>query len=259
MVSFFGLEFDLVSFGFLLAELFVLWLAFRVLDSVVHRKFSTRLKKSELFLARKVMRFAFGLAGVYAILVTFSVEPGDLVFSTTILAAAITLSASTFVGNLIAGVYVVISKPFQYGDTVKIANYVGRVYDVGLMSTKLLTWEKELVTFPSTMLMSNPVVNFEAKETAVRDNFEVKIPFKADVERARKLLQQAVLDVAKKNKSVLLEEKGSFEVQVSSVMGGGVTLLLVFTVDEYKNTFRTASDLRRRVKELFDREKIQLL
>ena len=93
MVSFFGLEFDLVSFGFLLAELFVLWLAFRVLDSVVHRKFSTRLKKSELFLARKVMRFAFGLAGVYAILVTFSVEPGDLVFSTTILAAAITLSA----------------------------------------------------------------------------------------------------------------------------------------------------------------------
>ena len=74
------------------------------------------------------------------------------------------------IGNVIAGIYLAITRPFSIGDRIKIFNEDGRVSDIRLIYTRLLLDKgDEMLASNSSMVTTNIILrrkkeNSENKE-----------------------------------------------------------------------------------------------
>lgn len=121
--------------------------------------------------ARQLVRFAiFGAAAVVALYVS-ELPVNDLVTSLGIVAVLTAFLANQLFANLIAGVVLVLDRPFGVGDHLDMvhlpANVQGpfEVLDVGLRTTKLASKEGVIVV-PNVWFLVNPFVN---RSSHVRD------------------------------------------------------------------------------------------
>lgn len=70
------------------------------------------------------------------------------------------LSSSSAISNIIAGVILTYTKAFRLGDRVKIADAVGDVIEKSLLVTRIRTIKNVEITIPNGMVLSNHVLNY---------------------------------------------------------------------------------------------------
>ena len=78
------------------------------------------------------------------------------------MALALGLAAQDLVKDILGGLVVLIDKPYQIGDRIRVADYYGEVNHIGLRSTKLVTSANTLVTVPNSQILSAAVSNTNA-------------------------------------------------------------------------------------------------
>src|SRR5215472_4728789 len=95
-------------------------------------------------------------------------------------ALAIGLGLQDLIKNLIGGMVVVVDRPFQTGDRIKLADAYGEVKQIGLRSTKVYTDDDRLVTIPNSDVLTKLIFNGNAgvAESVVRA--ELVLPPEAD-------------------------------------------------------------------------------
>jgi small-conductance mechanosensitive channel len=73
--------------------------------------------------------------------------------------ALLTLAIQDILKDLVAGLYILMERPFHIGDQINTSNYTGVVEDVQLRATKLRLLSGEEVIIPNTLVFSGIVVN----------------------------------------------------------------------------------------------------
>jgi small-conductance mechanosensitive channel len=69
------------------------------------------------------------------------------------------------IGNVIAGIYLAITRPFRIGDRIKVFNGDGRVSDIGLLYARLLLDNgDEMLASNSSMVTTNTILRKKEKE-----------------------------------------------------------------------------------------------
>lgn len=81
--------------------------------------------------------------------------------------AAIALSATTFVGNIMAGLMLRSVRNFKGGDYVRVGDYFGRVSERGLFHVEIQTEHRDLITLPNLYLVTHPVTVVRSSGTMV--------------------------------------------------------------------------------------------
>lgn len=127
-----------------------------------------------------------------------------------LLSAAIALSATTFVGNLMAGMMLRAVRSFRLGDFIRCGDYFGRVSERGLFHVEIQTEDRDLTTLPNLYLVTNPVKVVRASGTMV--TAEVTLGYDIPHGRIRELLKQAALDAGLEEPFVHIMELGNFSV-----------------------------------------------
>lgn len=84
--------------------------------------------------------------------------------------AAIALSSTTFLGNILAGVMVKVLGKIKPGDFVKIENNFGRVTELGILHTEIQTVDRDLTTLPNLYLVTNPVKVVRSSGTIISED-----------------------------------------------------------------------------------------
>lgn len=74
-----------------------------------------------------------------------------------LLSAAIALSATTFVGNIMGGLMLRAVRNFRSGDFIQVGEHFGRVSERGLFHIEIQTEDRDLTTLPNLYLVTNPV------------------------------------------------------------------------------------------------------
>jgi small-conductance mechanosensitive channel len=105
------------------------------------------------------VRFALWLIGAYVVLEIFS--PSRETFIAVIASVGIALGLGTqdLVKNVIGGLVILVDRPYQLGDRVRIGDAYGEVNHIGLRSTKLTTPEDTRVTIPNSEVLSGMAWN----------------------------------------------------------------------------------------------------
>ncbi|MFB6097549.1 MAG: mechanosensitive ion channel family protein [Salinibacter sp.] len=95
--------------------------------------------------------------------------------------------------NFIAGVTVLVDKPFRVGDYIEIDDQYGQVDEITLRSTRIRTVRNEIMVLPNTEMITKPVMN-HTKRNVLRIDIPFGIAYKEYPDEARKALLPLVAD-----------------------------------------------------------------
>jgi len=76
-------------------------------------------------------------------------------------------AAQNLIGNMIAGMYLAITRPFKIGDTITVFGNTGKVSDIGLLYCVLLMEDGDTVRAPSSLLLTTSIILREEKKSKV--------------------------------------------------------------------------------------------
>lgn len=158
--------------------------------------------------------FLFIVVGLVAVLIALPLEKSlsQQVFSLVgiVLSAAIALSSTTFLGNLIAGGMLRTVRHFELGDWVRVGDHFGRVTERGLLHIEIQTADRDLTTIPNHLLATEPVKVVRRSGTIVSAN--VGLGFDVPHGRVEPVLLKAAGDIGLTDAFVAVDEIGDFAV-----------------------------------------------
>lgn len=140
------------------------WLASRVL-SVFIRRFNSRVADNDLFeLLGRVAKLALIVFGFVTALGTAGVDVSALVAGLGLTGFALGFAFRDVLSNLLAGVLLLLYRPFARGDRISVTGLEGIVTSIDLRYTNLES-EGNLVLIPNSSLFTNPITVFRRGES----------------------------------------------------------------------------------------------
>lgn len=126
---------------------------------------------------------------------------GTLGVNTTSLAAllaaggmAIGMALSGTVQNFSGGIMLLVFRPFKVGDFIEAQGFAGKVTEVTIVNTKLLTTDNRVIILPNGALSNGNINNITGKDLR-RVDIPVSVAYGSDAEAVK----NALLDLVKAN------------------------------------------------------------
>ncbi|HJV25613.1 MAG TPA: mechanosensitive ion channel family protein [Aromatoleum sp.] len=131
---------------------------------------------------------------VVAILGYFGVQTTTFAALVAGIGVAIGAAWGGLLGNLAAGIFLVVLRPFKVGDFISAAGVVGTVREIGLFATTLNTPDNVLTLIGNTKVFGDTVQNFTANPYR-RVDLKCQLAGSADHLAAMQLLREKLLAV----------------------------------------------------------------
>ncbi len=169
------------------------WLLLKFMNSLVDTigsqfaQYRMLLQKLQSFL----QFFIYMTAGVVVFVLSFRINDHILALIGGTLAVSVGFALKDLAASFIAGMTVMIDRPFQVGDRVTFEGHYGDIITIGLRSVRMRTLSDDIITIPNNKFLN---------EVAVSGNYgaldmQVVIPFyigmDEDIVLARNLIQEA--------------------------------------------------------------------
>lgn len=138
---------------------------------------------------------------VVVIIITLSFLKVPMSSIITILGAAglaVSLALQNCLSNLCGGFIILFSKPFSSGDIIEIDGSVGTVRTIGILYTKILTFDSKTVFIPNGKVSEAKIINYTETPNR-RIDLQFNISYESDYDRAR----AAILEVIAADKLIL--------------------------------------------------------
>jgi small conductance mechanosensitive channel len=120
-------------------------------------------------------------------------------------------------GNLAAGVLLLVNRPYNVGDAVDIKGHGGVVVDLGVAMTRLRTFDGRYLSVPNGEVIKDAILNHSRNPTR-RVTVEVDVAYEDDLDVALRTIMATLAA----HPDVLPEPRP--EVQVMALAADGVTL-----------------------------------
>lgn len=171
---------------------------------------------------------------------------------------AIGFAAKDTLSNLIAGVLLIIDRPFEIGDRIEVWSAPagsatwGDVIDIGLRATKIKTTDNIIIIIPNNEIMVRDIINYTIISENIRVRINIGIAYDADLQKAK----NAILQVAQATEWVADDPPP--KVVVRNFGESSVDLQLRVWIYDARRRMDTISDITDKVKEAFDAEGIEI-
>ncbi len=102
-------------------------------------------------------------------------------------AFAIGLALQGFMGNFASGITIVFFKPYKIGDWVEIADKFGKVENIQIFNTIIVTPGQKTIVIPNGKVTDSSITNFSAKGV-LRLELNARIPYEESFPKVRSIL-----------------------------------------------------------------------
>jgi small-conductance mechanosensitive channel len=124
------------------------------------------------------------------------------------------LAAQSTLSNIIAGISLAMFQPFRVGDRLDIMNEYGKVADLNLRHTVIITWDNRRLIIPNSKISNEAIINWTIEDPAIIWSIDVGISYDADIDKARKIM----IEEARKHSNVMPLHKVEYSVAIPSLI-----------------------------------------
>ena len=146
------------------------------------------------------LNIAFKALVIITAIAQLGVDTSSFVTVLATVGAAIVLGLKDSMTGIVSGMIILFAKPFVKGDIVEVNGYIGKIEEIQLLYTYLMTFDNKMVVIPNNELASSTFVNY-SHEDIRRVDLNFDIHYENDVEKAKAL----ILEVVSAHKDALKE------------------------------------------------------
>lgn len=186
----------LIRWSGVVTSIFVIaiaWFLLRFVHKVVEQ-ISEQFVQRRLLLQKLETIFQFTVYILAAILVfnlSLRVDERVLALIGGTLAVSIGFAMKDLVASFIAGIMIMVDRPFQVGDRVSFDGQYGDIITIGLRSVRMRTLNDDVVAIPNNKFLSETTVSGNFGELDMHVGMDFYIGLDQDVELARNIISEA--------------------------------------------------------------------
>jgi small conductance mechanosensitive channel len=184
------------------------------------------------------------------VLRVLGVDPTPIIAGAGVVGLAVGFGAQTLVKDVISGFFLLFEGLIAVGDVVSFGNSAGVVEEVGLRVTKYRTFTGELWVIPNGEIRAFGNSNREWMRAVV----VVGVTYEQDISKAMRVLDEVGKAWADECRDIVLEPP-----QVQGILSFGESSTALRLAIKVRPSQQGAAEfeLRRRIKEAFDREGVE--
>jgi MscS family membrane protein len=225
----------LISIGIFLISLFVIYL-FDLVILEWARKWASRTKSSVddqvLNILSKFSRIFFILLAVLFILQRWGIQIGPLLASLGIAGVAVAFALQSTLGNIFGGISLIVDKTIKVGDRIELdAQTTGIVTDVGLRSTKIRTFDNEIITIPNGKFADSQIKNIVNPDPSLRVVIPFSVAYGTKIEKVKDVVTDCLKDIEG------IKNDPPVYIRFSEMANSALIFKAYFWVDHYKKAF----------------------
>jgi small-conductance mechanosensitive channel len=186
---------------------------------------------------------------------------GAIIYATAAILAldiAIGFAAKDTLSNLIAGVLLIIDRPFEIGDRIEVWSAPagsatwGDVIGIGLRATKIKTTDNIVIIIPNNEIMKRDIVNYTIISTKIRVRINIGVSYDANIEKAKELI------VGVAGSLDWVSKAPPPKVVVRNFGESSVDLQLRVWIEDARKRMDTISGITDKIKEVFNKNGIEI-
>ncbi|MDD2366639.1 MAG: mechanosensitive ion channel family protein [Desulfuromonadaceae bacterium] len=204
-------------------------------------------------IAEKIVSLMIMGTALIIVLKHFDVDIFSLVTALGIGSLAIGMAAKDTLAHMISGFTIMLDRPFRIGDRILlVGGQIGDVVDIGLRSTKIKTFDNQLLIIPNSDLCNTMLTNQAFPNSRAKGRVNIGVAYGSDVDEVKSILVATALEVA----DVLKDPPP--EAYFISFGDSALNMSLFYWVEEYGNLFATNDKVNSLIINRFREQKIEI-
>lgn len=163
---------------------------------------------------------------------------------------AVGLALQGSLGNFAAGVIILIFRPYKIGDWVEIQDKFGKVEEIQIFNTHIVTPGKKVLIIPNGQVIEGIVTNFSTKGF-IRIEINVTMPYEESFPRVKEVILRVLKEAPKVNQEL------APEIGIESFDSHSIILAVRPYVDP-DDYWEVTFDVHERIKKAFHEENIKV-
>ena len=226
-----------------------------VLIKLIMKLFKKTLQKSKVDVTMhrfilSCLRIVLWIILIFTLLSNLHVDMTSLIAAFSVVGLAVSLAVQDILSHFIGGVVLLINKPFEIGDYVKVDDCEGTIMSINLFQTQINTIDNKVIYVPNGQISTNKITNY-TKEPMRRLEVIVSISYHDNITQAKQLLYHIL-----GNNPLALQDPEAL-VCVCAHADSAIQLMIrVWVMNE--NYWDLKFSLLEEIKEQFDQNGIQI-
>ena len=202
---------------------------------------------------RRMSKVVVLFIGMTIVLGHFDVKITALLGAAGFASLAVALAAQETVANMISGFTILVDRPFRVGDRVELGDgTVGDVLEIGLRSTKVLSFDNTLLITPNKEISGARIINHSYPDAKVKIRKDYTVAYGTDPLLVKKIL----LEICRAHDKVLNEPEPA--VFFTDFGDSALVFKLICWVADYKDRFGTTDEINVEIDRRFKEESIEI-
>lgn len=213
----------------------------------------------EIFpLFAKIGRSVIYIFGLIVLLGQMGVEVTAFIAALGVGSLAIALALQETLANFFAGVHLLADRPVRPGDYIKLdgTEVVGTIEEVGWRSTRIRTWDNNIVYIPNSRMAQSIIINYFNPNEEMGYAMSFTAGYNDEPDKVIKALWEALKAAAKKTgKVVNLNES---VIRTNAFLDSAIEYKVIVKIPVYGDRFALQGELTRQVYYTFAKKGITI-
>ncbi|MCW8966184.1 MAG: mechanosensitive ion channel family protein [Candidatus Pacearchaeota archaeon] len=216
-------------------------------------KAKTKIDSSLSNLFRSVLKVLWVVFVMLYVLNLWGIEVGPFLAGLGIGGIAIAFAMQESLSNIFGGVSIILDKTVRVGDVVSLdTETAGSVLHVGFRSTKIKTFDNEVITVPNATLAQSRVQNLGQPEPKSRVVISFGVAYGSDISKVKKI----VLSEIRKVRNLSSEPEPS--VKFLEMADSSLNFKAYFFVDSFEFRLSAIDEANTRIYNALNKNKIEI-
>lgn len=235
--------------------LFINYLILRITKAIIDRKASEDYyTRGRLISINLLVKYLAWTISISLILVTLKINVTFILAGSTALLVGFGIGVQEIFKDIVSGIFILMEGTIKVKDVLQVDDTFGRVVNIKLRTTELLTRDGTHVIVPNGKFITENVKNWSHHEKVARFVIPVRVAYDTDVNLATKIL----FDVANQHEfTISNDEERPIVIRMTDFEPDAIILELKFWTDHVFTAGRIRSQLRYEIYNQFKKNNIK--
>ena len=235
-------------------------LAYSITEGVVNwyaesfaEKTRSDIDNRAVVLFQRFAKLVFFFVALTVVFQHFDIKITGLLATAGIASLAFALAAQDTLANLISGVILMFDRPFKRGDRITLpSGGWGDVMEIGLRSTKVLSFEQKVIVIPNAEIAKSEIINHSVPDQKIKVKHDVGVAYGSDMHKVKAIIR----DILTAHPDILSDPQP--DVFFMAFGDSSLDLTIFFWLDNFRSRWRVMDDVNMAIKDRFEADNIEI-